>query len=48
VTVHVIHDRKNSADTKVNEQGGAPGAAAEIPLQPVDKTLVRSLGMSYF
>ena len=33
----------NSADTKVSEEegkGGAPGAGAEIPLQPVVKTMV--------
>ncbi|GAB0179598.1 epimerase family protein SDR39U1 [Grus japonensis] len=37
-------ERNNSADTKVGEEGGgrgAPGAGAEIPLQPVEKTLVR-------
>ena len=31
-------ERNNSADTKVSEEGGgggAPGAGAEIPLQPV-------------
>ena len=36
--------RNNSADTKVSEEGGggaAPGARAEIPLQPVGKTMVR-------
>ena len=36
--------RNNSADTKVSEEGGegAPGAGAEIPLQPmVGKTMVR-------
>ncbi|GAB0182854.1 acid sphingomyelinase-like phosphodiesterase 3b [Grus japonensis] len=37
-------ERNNSADTKVSEGGGgggAPGARAEIPLQPVEKTMVR-------
>ena len=36
--------RNNPADTKVSEEGGggdAPGTRAEIPLQPVVKTLVR-------
>ena len=36
--------RENSADSKVREEGGgggAPGARAEIPLQPVVKTMVR-------
>ncbi|GAB0192075.1 acid sphingomyelinase-like phosphodiesterase 3b [Grus japonensis] len=39
-----IHERNNSADTKVSEGGGgegAPGAGAEIPLQPVEMTMVR-------
>ena len=37
-------ERNNSADTKVREEeggGGAPGAGAEIPLQPMVKTMVR-------
>ncbi|GAB0175634.1 hypothetical protein GRJ2_000028600 [Grus japonensis] len=37
-------ERNNSADTKVSEEGGAggaPGAGAEIPLQPLEKTMVR-------
>ena len=37
-------ERNNSADTQVSEEGGgggAPGAGAEIPLQPVVKTMVR-------
>jgi len=37
-------ERNNSADTKARERrrgGGAPGARAEIPLQPVEKTMVR-------
>ncbi|GAB0182230.1 hypothetical protein GRJ2_000688300 [Grus japonensis] len=37
-------DVRNSADTKVSEEeeaGGAPGARAEILLQPVEKTMVR-------
>ena len=36
-------ERNNSADTKVSEEGGgggAPGARAEIPLQPVVQTMV--------
>jgi len=36
--------RNNSADTKGSVEGGgggAPGAGAEIPLQPVMKTMVR-------
>ncbi|GAB0188319.1 hypothetical protein GRJ2_001297200 [Grus japonensis] len=38
-----ICERNNSADTKVSEGGGggAPGARAEIPLQPMEKTVVR-------
>ena len=39
-----ICERNNSADTKVSEEGGgggAPGARAEIPLQPMGKTMVR-------
>ena len=39
-----ICERNNSAGTKVSEEGGgggAPGAGAEIPLQPVVKTMVR-------
>jgi len=38
-----ISESNNSADTKVSEGGGgrAPGARAEIPLQPVGKTMVR-------
>ena len=41
-----ICERNNSADTKVSEEGGgggAPGAGAEIPLQPVGKTMVRQV-----
>ncbi|GAB0205093.1 epimerase family protein SDR39U1 [Grus japonensis] len=37
-------DVRNSADTKVSAEGGgggAPGAGAEIPLQPVVKTMVK-------
>ncbi|GAB0181312.1 hypothetical protein GRJ2_000596500 [Grus japonensis] len=35
-------DVRNSTDTKVSEEGGgAPGAGAEIPLQLVEKTMVR-------
>ncbi|GAB0183170.1 acid sphingomyelinase-like phosphodiesterase 3b [Grus japonensis] len=40
-------ERNNSADTKVSEEGrggGAPGAGAEIPLQPMEKTMVRQAG----
>ncbi|XP_075356581.1 uncharacterized protein LOC142409205 [Mycteria americana] len=39
-----ICERNNSADTKGSEEGGAggaPGAGAEIPLQPMVKTMVR-------
>jgi len=37
-------ERSISADTRVSEKGGgggAPGAEAEIPLQPMEKTMVR-------
>ena len=37
-------EKNNSADTKISEEGGgggAPGARAEIPLQPMVKTMVR-------
>ncbi|GAB0192859.1 epimerase family protein SDR39U1 [Grus japonensis] len=37
-------DVRNSADTKVSEDGGgggAPGARAKIPLQPVVKAMVK-------
>ena len=36
--------RNNPADTKASEEGGggdAPGTGAEIPLQPMVKTMVR-------
>ena len=39
-------ESNNSADTKVNEEGGArgvPGTRAEIPLQPVVQPMVRQL-----
>ena len=39
-----IYERNNSADTKVREEGGgggAPGARAELLLQPMVKTMVR-------
>jgi len=39
-----ICERNNSADTKVGEEGGGggpSGAEAEVPLQPVKKTMVR-------
>ncbi|KAK4830527.1 hypothetical protein QYF61_011506 [Mycteria americana] len=39
-----ICERNNSADTKISEEGGGGGASgtrAEIPLQPVVKTMVR-------
>ncbi|KAK4828885.1 hypothetical protein QYF61_001443 [Mycteria americana] len=39
-----IRERKNSAATKTSEEGGGggvPGTGAEIPLQPVVKTMVR-------
>ena len=37
-------ETNNSADPQVTEEGGgggAPGTGAEIPLQPVGKTMVR-------
>ena len=37
-------ERNNSADPQVSAEGGgggAPGAGAEIPLQPMGKTMVR-------
>ncbi|GAB0181865.1 acid sphingomyelinase-like phosphodiesterase 3b [Grus japonensis] len=37
-------ERNNFADTQVSAEGGAggaPGAGAEIPLQPMEKTMVR-------
>jgi len=40
----VISERNNFADTKFSEEGeggGAPGTGAEIPLQPMLKTMVR-------
>jgi len=39
-----LWERNNSADTKVSEEGGeggAPGAGAQIPLQPMEQTMVR-------
>jgi len=39
-----IYERNSSADAKVNEEGGgggAPGAGAEVPLQLMEKTMVR-------
>ena len=42
-----IRERHSCADTKVSEKegaGGAPGAGAEIPLQPMEKTMVRQAG----
>ena len=36
-------ERDNPADSKVNEEGGgggAPGTGADIPLQPMEKTMV--------
>ena len=41
-----ICERNHSAGTKVREEGGgggAPGARAEIPLQPMVKTMVRQV-----
>jgi len=41
-------ERNNSADTRVSEAGrggGTPGAGAEIPLQPMPKTVVRQAGV---
>ncbi|PKU40162.1 protein pxr1-like [Limosa lapponica baueri] len=38
--------RNNLADTKVTEEGGAegaPGFGAKIPLQPVEKTMVKQI-----
>ena len=35
--------RTNPADPKVSEGGGAPGAGAEIPLQPMGKTMVKTM-----
>jgi len=37
-------ERNNFADTKASEErggGGSPGTGAEIPLQPVEKTMER-------
>jgi len=39
-----IYESNNPADTKVSEDGGAGGASgtrAEIPLQPMEQTMVR-------
>ena len=39
-----VCERNNPTDTKVSEEGreeSAPGAGAEIPLQPMVKTVVR-------
>ena len=40
-----LRERKNSADTKVSEEGGGGGAqdvtAESLPLQPMMKTMVR-------
>jgi len=39
-----ICERNNSANIKVSEEGGrgsAPDAGAGIPLQPVEKTMIR-------
>ncbi|GAB0176179.1 epimerase family protein SDR39U1 [Grus japonensis] len=39
-----ICERNNPADTKISAEGGgggAPGTRAEIPLQPLEKTMVR-------
>jgi len=39
-----IRERNNFPDTKVSEEGGtggAPGAGAEVPLQTMEKTMVR-------
>jgi len=38
-----ICERNNSADTKVSEGGGggAPSTRSEVPLQPVEQTMVR-------
>ncbi|GAB0209072.1 epimerase family protein SDR39U1 [Grus japonensis] len=40
-------ERNNFADTKVSEEGGgggAPGTRAKIPLQPMEKTMVKQAG----
>jgi len=37
-------ERNSSADMEISEEGGeggAPGTGAEIPLQPVEKAMVR-------
>jgi len=42
--VRLCKKKNNSADTKVSAEGGeggAPGARAEVPLQPVEQTMVR-------
>ncbi|GAB0181647.1 junction-mediating and -regulatory protein-like [Grus japonensis] len=39
-------ERNSPADTKISAEGGAggaPGARAEIPLQPLEKTMVRQV-----
>jgi len=38
-----ICERNNSADTKVSEGEGrvAPGVGADVPLQPLEQTVVR-------
>ncbi|GAB0207707.1 hypothetical protein GRJ2_003236400 [Grus japonensis] len=36
-----ICERNNYADTKVSAEGDAPGASGEIPLQPMEKIMVR-------
>ena len=39
-----MYTRDSPADTKISAEGGgggAPGARAEVPLQPVEKTMVR-------
>jgi len=39
-----ICERNDSEGSKVSEEGGggdAPGARAEVPLQPMEKTMVR-------
>jgi len=41
-----ICERNNSADTKVSKEGGggdAPGAKAELPLQPMINTMMRQV-----
>lgn len=41
-----IHERNHSADTKVGEEGvggGVPGTRADVPLQPMEKSMVKQV-----